>query len=54
VWNIAAEFYAEIGNFISLLTRLMEAGNTLQSYLRQWSATTKVEEEVKTLGLEQD
>jgi hypothetical protein len=38
VWEIAAEFFAEIENFIRVQTRIMEAGNTLESHLRQWSA----------------
>lgn len=43
VWNIAMEFFSEINRFISVLTRLMHAGNNLDSYLRQWSAGAKAE-----------
>lgn len=49
VWDIAAEFFAEIESFMGTHTRLMLAGNTLDSYLRQWSASTKIEEEEKSL-----
>jgi hypothetical protein len=48
VWDIAAEFFAEVENFMSVLTRLMTAGNTLPSYLRQWSASTKAEEKLNS------
>jgi hypothetical protein len=35
---IGVEFYAAVEKFISVITRLMRAGNTLPSYVRQWSA----------------
>ena len=38
VWDIAAEFFAEIEKFIGIQARIMIAGNTPQSHLRQWSA----------------
>jgi hypothetical protein len=49
VMGVAIEFFDEVGTFISVLTRLMEVGNTLQSYLRQWSASAKAEEMGHTL-----
>jgi hypothetical protein len=44
VMGVAIEFFDEVGTFISVLTRLMVGGNTLPSYLRQWSAGVKPEE----------
>jgi hypothetical protein len=40
VMAIGMEFFAAAENFIDLLTRLMLAGNTLPSFLKQWSAAT--------------
>ena len=40
VFAIGVEFFAAAEKFISLLTRLMLAGNTLPSFLNQWSAAT--------------
>jgi hypothetical protein len=37
VWDIAAEFFAAVETFMAVLTQLLEAGNTLQSHIRQWS-----------------
>jgi len=39
VMNTAGEFYLAIGVFINILTKLMTAGNTLPSMLRQFAAT---------------
>src|SRR5262249_7186051 len=44
VMAIAVEFYAVAEKFTNLLTRLMIAGNTLPSFLNQWSAGTSDEE----------
>jgi hypothetical protein len=44
VMGVAIEFFDEVGTFISVLTRLMAAGDTLPSYLRQWSASMTAEE----------
>jgi hypothetical protein len=41
VMKVAVEFYAAIGTFIGVLTKLMHAGNTLPSMIRQWGATEK-------------
>jgi hypothetical protein len=38
VMELGVEFFAAAERFINLLTRLMKAGNTLDSYVRQWSA----------------
>lgn len=35
------EFYGATQEFMSVLTKLMLAGNTLQSYARQWDASNK-------------
>jgi hypothetical protein len=37
VMEMGVEFFAAAEKFINLLTRLMLAGNTLQSFLTQWS-----------------
>jgi hypothetical protein len=42
--GVAIEFFDEVGIFISVLARLMASGDTLPSYLRQWSASVKAEE----------
>jgi hypothetical protein len=47
VWNIAAEFFVGVETFMSVLTRLMAAGNTIESYLRQWLMSAKTEEGAK-------
>jgi hypothetical protein len=44
VINFAIQFFDEVDTFTSVLTRLLVAGNTFPSYLRQWSASTKAEE----------
>ena len=36
VMEIAVEFFAAVEQFIVALTQIMLAGNSLQSYLRQW------------------
>jgi len=36
VMAIAVEFFAAVEQFIALLTQIMLAGNSLQSYARQW------------------
>src|SRR5258708_31820080 len=41
VMAIGMEFFGAVENFIGALTRLMHAGNTLPSFLKQWSAATK-------------
>ncbi len=41
VMAIGMEFFAAAEKFINLITRLMLAGNTLPSFLKQWSAATK-------------
>ena len=51
VWDIAAEFFAGIEVFMSVLTRLMIAGDTLEAHLRQWSASIPSEESVQPSGL---
>lgn len=38
---IGMEFFAAANKFVDVLTRLMLAGNTLPSFLKQWSAATK-------------
>lgn len=43
VMEIGMEFFAAAEKFINLLTRLMLAGNTLPSFLKQWSAATNVQ-----------
>lgn len=40
VFDTAIDFFAEIETFMSVLTRLINAGNTLPSFLKQWSAST--------------
>ncbi len=40
VFAMAVEFFTEAEKFINILTRLMAAGNTLPSFLSQWSAAT--------------
>lgn len=37
VMAIAVEFFAAVERFVALLTQIMLAGNSLQSYLRQWA-----------------
>jgi hypothetical protein len=37
VMAIAVEFFAAVERFVVLLTQIMLAGNSLQSYLRQWT-----------------
>jgi hypothetical protein len=41
VMAIGIEFFTEANRFTNVLMRLMSAGNTLPSFLRQWSASTK-------------
>lgn len=38
VMEIGMEFFAAVENFVGVLTRLMIAGNTMPSFLKQWSA----------------
>jgi hypothetical protein len=40
VMAVGVEFFAAADKFISVLTRLMLAGNTLPSFVKQWSAAT--------------
>lgn len=40
VMSIGTEFFTEANSFTEVLTRLMSAGNTLPSFLKQWSAAT--------------
>jgi hypothetical protein len=37
VMAIAVEFFAAVEQFVTLLSQIMLAGNSLQSYLRQWT-----------------
>jgi hypothetical protein len=37
VMAIAVEFFAAVEQFIAVLTQIMLAGNSLQSYVRQWA-----------------
>lgn len=39
VWAVAAEFFAEVEQFVRVLTKVMQSSNNWQSYLRQWSAS---------------
>ena len=41
VFQVAMEFFAEIETFMGVQTRLLHAGNTPQSYIRQWSDSQK-------------
>lgn len=41
VMEIGMEFFAAVENFMNVLTKLMLAGNTLPSFLKQWSAATQ-------------
>lgn len=41
VMALGVEFFAAIEKFVSVHMKLMHAGNTFQSYVRQWSAATK-------------
>jgi hypothetical protein len=42
VMAIGMEFFGAAEKFINLLTRLMLAGNTMPSYLKQWTASEKL------------
>jgi hypothetical protein len=44
VMAIGVEFFAVAEKFTNLLTRLMNAGNTLPSFVNQWSAATSDEQ----------
>ncbi|HEX3936880.1 MAG TPA: hypothetical protein VHX43_05180 [Xanthobacteraceae bacterium] len=41
VMMIGMEFFTEANKFINVLTRVMLAGNSMPSFLSQWSASTK-------------
>ena len=49
VMAIGMEFFAAVEKFINLLTKLMHAGNTLPSFLKQWSAATDEQTAQKNL-----
>lgn len=38
VMEIGMEFFAAAEKFVNVLTRLMAAGNTLESFIKQWSS----------------
>jgi hypothetical protein len=44
VWDIGAEFFVAIERLTDILTKLMAAGNTSASFLRQWAASTKTDQ----------
>ncbi|HJS45723.1 MAG TPA: hypothetical protein VJ753_04910 [Rhizomicrobium sp.] len=48
VWDVGAEFFVAIEGLINVLTKLMAAGNTPESFLRQWAAASKTEGTQKT------
>jgi hypothetical protein len=35
------EFFAAVEQFVTALTKIMQTGNSLQSYLRQWFESEK-------------
>lgn len=41
VMEIAVEFFAAVEQFVTALTKIMQTGNSLQSYLRQWFESEK-------------
>jgi hypothetical protein len=41
VMELGAEFFAAVEVFVSVQTKLLTAGNNLQSFFNQWSATEK-------------
>ncbi len=43
VWDIGAEFFAAIQALMLVLTKLMAAGSTPESHLRQWAASLDAE-----------
>jgi hypothetical protein len=48
VWELGAEFFAQVQIFIQMLTQILQASDPTRSVLRQWAASEKSERDAIT------